>query len=102
MALVAYVRHQIQSGRLEEAANRINGNGARMAARPGFVSRDLLIRRDGTEELATVTVWESEQAYDDWVEHNRTANVHAGSDSPYIGSPDTTLYVHYEDGGTSS
>lgn len=95
MAFVAIVRHQIQPGRMQEAADRINGNGARMAARPGFVSRDLLVRSDGTEELTTVTVWEDQAAYDAWVEHNRAANVHAGSDSPYIGSPQTSLYEHY-------
>jgi len=97
MAFVAIVRHMIQPGRLEEAAARINSNGDRMAQRPGFVSRQLLVGLDGDEELATVTVWEDQAAYDAWVAHNRAANVHAGKPSPYIGNPDTRLYASYAD-----
>lgn len=96
MAFVAFVRHRIQEGKVREAADRINGNGDRMAQRTGFVSRELLQRRDDDHELATVTVWESAEAYDAWVEHNRSSNVHAGKASPYIGSPETHLYLSYE------
>jgi heme-degrading monooxygenase HmoA len=92
---VAIVRHQIQPGKMQEAAARINSNGTRMRERPGFVSRRLLAPADGADELATVTLWTDQAAYDAWVAHNRTANVHAGSESPYVGSPDTRLYVEY-------
>lgn len=98
MTLVAFVRHRIQPGKIVEAAERINSNGDRMAQCAGFVSRELLQRRDDDHELATVTVWESADAYDAWVEHNRAANVHAGKESPYVGSPETHLYSTYASG----
>lgn len=99
MSFVAIVRHQIQPGKMQAAADRINSNGERMQQRPGFVSRMLLTPVDGSEELATVTVWEDQDAYDAWVEHNRAANVHAGKESPYVGSPINAFYNTVESNG---
>jgi heme-degrading monooxygenase HmoA len=99
MALIAFVRHQIKPGKMQQAAARINANGDRMKQRPGFVSRRLLAAADGSDELATITVWVSSERYEAWQAHNRAANVHAGSESPYIGSPMTMLYHDHEDGG---
>ena len=97
MTLVAIVRHQSQPGQMHQAADRIRSNGDRMAVQPGFVSRELLAAADGSDELATVTTWESVEAYDEWTAVNRATNVHAGTVSPYVGSPMTTLYVPYTD-----
>jgi heme-degrading monooxygenase HmoA len=95
MPLVAIVRHQIQPGQLDAAAQRVNGNGERMAAQPGFVSRQLLQPIDGSDTLVTITVWESAEHYEAWTEHNRAANVHAGKPSPFIGSNETLLLEPY-------
>jgi len=97
LSLVAIVRHQIQPGKLRQAADRIRSNGDRMALQPGFVSRELLVAADGSDELATVTTWESAAAYDAWTAHNRASNAHAGTETPYVGSPMTALYVPYVD-----
>jgi heme-degrading monooxygenase HmoA len=92
MTFVAIVHHDIQPGKLAEAQQRIDGNGYRMAARPGFRLRYLLHPAEAGDELVTVTVWDSEEAYQDWVSHNRADNPHAGKPAPYIGSPKTSLY----------
>lgn len=95
MSFVAIVHHEIQPGKVSEAAERINGNGKRMAQRPGFVSRDLLQPTDGRDQLTTVTYWENEETYEGWVKYNRENNPHKGAPSPYIGSPDTHLFNFY-------
>lgn len=95
MRLIAIVRHEIQPGQLQVAADRLNSNGERMAAQPGFVSRELLQPCDGAEALVTVTVWEGQEPYDAWVAHNRAANVHAGKPSPFVGGNETVLLHPY-------
>lgn len=98
MALITFVRHQIQPGKMEQAAARVTANGDRMRQQPGFVSRRLLAAADSSDELATITVWESSEHYEAWQALNRAAKVHANSESPYIGSPMTMLYYDHEDG----
>lgn len=93
MAFVAIVHHDIQPGKLAEAQERIDGNGRRMAERPGCRERYLLHPTGGGDELVTVTVWESEETYQNWVAHNRANNPHAGKPAPYVGDPRTSLYT---------
>jgi len=89
---VVVVRHAIKPGKYDYARQRIESNGVRMAEAQGFVSRILVHPYGQTDELATVTVWDSKQSYDTWVEQNRKANVHRDAESPYVGSPDTRVF----------
>jgi len=92
MVTVVIVSHEIQSGRMEEAKARIDSNGARMAEAEGFISRITVVPRDGSNFLSTVTQWSEFADYTNWQEENRKSNVHAGSESPYVGSPNTQIY----------
>ena len=78
MPVVAIVTHLVQPGRMQEGADRINANGARMAGRPGFISRQVLAPLDGSEQLITVTQWADEASYRDWVAHNTASARWAG------------------------
>ncbi len=90
--LVAIVTHTVHAGQMAAAAERIHGNGLRMATRPGFLDRRLLAPTDGAERLVTVTRWQSQATYDDWVSHNRDHNPHAGTTAPFD-PPNTLLLI---------
>lgn len=95
MSLIAIVRHDVQPGQLQVAADRLNANGERMAAWPGFVSRELLQATEASQTLVTITEWESTKDYEAWVAHNAAANVHAGKPSPFVGANETLLLQPY-------
>jgi heme-degrading monooxygenase HmoA len=93
--LIAVVFHQAKEGMFHDAAARVAGNGERMAQAPGFISRELLMEASGLEEVATITKWASVDLYEQWVAFNRASNPHPGSPTPYLGSPETHLYLPY-------
>lgn len=92
MGFAAIVHHDIQPGKIAEAQERIDGNGYRMAERPGYRERYLLRPTGGDDVLVTVTVWQDEATYQDWVAYNRANNPHKGKPAPYVGDPKTSLY----------
>lgn len=66
--------HEYTEGYEQAAQSRIQHNGREMAKRAGFVSRVLLRPAQGQGGIASVTVWESEAHYGDWVAaRNRSA-----------------------------
>lgn len=89
------VTHEIKPGLMAAAAERIQGNGARMAAREGFIDRTLLAPVDGSEVLTTITNWSSLETYEAWVAHNKANNPHAGKESPFVASPLTVVLQAY-------
>lgn len=93
MTFVAIVHHDIQPGKLSEAQERIDGNGHRMAKQPGYRMRYLLRPTSGSDELVTVTIWDSEDTYQEWVNYNKANNPNSGRRSPYVGGPRTSLYT---------
>src|SRR5262245_38556683 len=95
-ALTVLVSHDIHEGKLQAAADRINGNGERMAKQPGFVSRTLYASNGGADKVLTITVWESSEAYEAWVAHNRANNPNAGIPAPFGSSP-AELFYEYGD-----
>jgi len=98
MAVVVIVTHLVQPGRMEEGAARIDANGARMAGRPGFVSREVLVPLDGSEQLVTVTRWADEASYRAWVAENQAAAPPDGAPSPWAETPTTVVLRAYAPG----
>lgn len=97
--IVAIVSHEIKQGRVDEAAARIRGNGGRMAAREGFVSRVLLRSSAKDHVLTTVTTWLDRASYEGWLEYNEQVAPARSGDSPYAQPPSTEVYEMF-DGGT--
>lgn len=91
--LTAIVTHEVEPGSMEAAADRIRGNGVRMAAMAGFIDR-VLLKGDGNR-LVTITRWTSWADYEAWVAHNRETNPNKGVAAPFS-SPGPELCVPYE------
>lgn len=89
--IVAIVQHLIRPRMVEIAARRINSNGDRMAAMPGFLFRHTLVSADDPHKLVTLTAWESREHYDGWLERQR-----AGATGAASASVEETPYVRVE------
>ena len=93
MAFIVFVTHQIQDGLMAEAQERIDSNGSRMAVAAGFISRHLMTSTEEENQISTITIWESQNEYENWQEANRKSNVHADKPTPYVGTPVTKKYT---------
>lgn len=76
---------------VEVAERRINANGDRMAAMPGFLFRHSLVSSDDPQKLVTLTAWESSEHYERWLERQR-----AGATGPVAATVEETPYVRVE------
>lgn len=56
---------------MEVAERRINANGDRMAAMPGFLFRHALVSSDDPQKLVTLTAWKSREHYEGWLDQQR-------------------------------
>lgn len=85
--IVAIVEHFVRPGMVEGAERRINANGYRMAAMPGFLFRHALVSSDDPHKLVTLTAWESGEHYEGWLEHQRARATGAAASvelTPYV------------------
>ncbi len=89
--IVAIVEHFVRPGMVEGAERRINANGYRMAAMPGFLFRHALVSSDDPQKLVTLTAWESPEHYERWLERQR-----AGADGPGAPTVEETPYVRVQ------
>lgn len=64
--IVAVVQHLVKPGMVEAAQRRIDANGDRMAAMPGFLFRHAMTSAEDPCKLVTFTAWESPEHYQGW------------------------------------
>lgn len=86
--IVVIFQHFVRPGMVERAEDRINANGDRMAAMPGFLFRHTLVSFDDPNKLVTLTAWESAEHYEGWLDHQRADAVDqeapAKEETPYL------------------
>lgn len=94
--VVILVHHDCKPGMADKAIARLDANGTRMAAIPGFLFRYRLRSESRPLRLSTVTGWESEEHYQAWLAARKPS-----SDNPaFAGEPPydavTTEVLHGE------
>jgi heme-degrading monooxygenase HmoA len=62
------VHHYALPGKQTEGVNLIRANGRLMQKIKGFRARHTLIARDNNRKISTVTFWDSEEAYKNWMQ----------------------------------
>lgn len=86
--VIVIVRHFVRPGMVEAAQLRVDANGDRMAAMPGFLFRHAMMSCDDPCKLVTTTAWESAAHYESWCEQQRTApagsRATAVQETPYV------------------
>lgn len=83
--IIVIVNHIVKPDRNDAAVERINTNGDKMAALPGFLFRYLLVSDKDPQKISTVTGWEAASDYDHW-------NVVKRAGEPGRMSPDDSPY----------
>lgn len=86
--VIVIVRHFVRPGMVEAARLRVDANGDRMAAMPGFLFRHAMMSCDDPCKLVTTTAWESGVHYAGWCEQQRAtepgSRATAAHETPYF------------------
>jgi len=86
------VMHSCKPDMIDIAIRRIDRNGDMMAEVPGFLFRHRTRAAHSDRVIGTVTAWESEAAYEQWLERKRSIP----DDGPYPYESATSERHHVE------
>ena len=79
---VVIVHHWCKRDMVEQALQRIDGNGDAMSRCPGFITRYRMEKPDEPLKISTVTVWADEASNDGWQARKKSEAEQSNAASP--------------------